>query len=97
MQERAIIVTLFYNNTNTNLRMDNHTDASHHEKKMSCDCGPSGGYRGHMVFWGLFLVIIGGYYFGVETGVFTDDLPFWPIVAMVFGAFGLVKGLLMKR
>jgi len=50
-----------------------------------------------MVFWGLFLVIIGGYYFGVDTGVFTDDLPFWPIVAMVFGAFGLVKGILLKR
>jgi len=49
-------------------------------------CCCSGSY-----FWGIFLIIIGGYFLAVNLGLISRNFPFWPLVFILFGIYLLVK------
>jgi len=59
------------------------TDKSHDRGCWCCCKSPHA--------WGIFLLLVGGYFIATELGWITD-IPFWGIVFVIFGIYLLMKG-----
>ncbi|MAG28528.1 hypothetical protein CL632_00045 [bacterium] len=57
-------------------------------KHLNCHCSSNG--------WGVVLILIGLYYLSLNQGWIESGLPFWPVVAIIFGAYMLFRGLTRK-
>jgi len=54
-----------------------------------CGCGTKRGGLG----WGIFFLVLGGYFILQNLGYINPDLSLWPILAVAFGAYLVIRGL----
>jgi len=54
-----------------------------------CGCNTKGGNIG----WGLFLLILGGYFVAQDLGYISSSVSFWSVVLVAFGVYLISKGL----
>lgn len=72
--------------------MAKESETRENESHYHAYCAGCGG-RNWANFWGLLLLIIGGWFLAQQLGWVSDDFPFWPLVLIVFGAYILYNNL----
>jgi fatty acid desaturase len=48
--------------------------------------------RADRIFWGIFLILLGGLWFGNSAGWYNVNVSWWPIVVIAFGTYLMVGG-----
>jgi len=65
------------------------------EEKHSCWWGCCGcNTRRGNVGWGVFFLVLGGYFLAQELGYITYDISAWTIALVAFGLYLIVRGLM---
>ena len=49
--------------------------------------------RRRSVGWGVFFLVLGGYFLAKELGYITSDISVWTIALIAFGLYLIVRGL----
>jgi len=68
------------------------TKGQHVCRGWCCGCHSKGGAIG----WGVFFIVIGGYFVAEELGYISTELSIWTVLLVAFGLYLVVKGLVRK-
>jgi len=69
--------------------MEDKTEKEIHTCRGWCCCGGGGG----IPIFGLFLIVIGGYFLARDLGWIAGNISFWPAVALLFGIYFVARTL----